>query len=260
MKWYKIKALMWRDLMVIKRSKWRALQLFYFPVTSVIIWGLFAIFSQQFALEAGLIVLAINIFWSFSLQSQSGINNMMNEDVWSGSIKQIMTTGISELEYIFSRIILSIITSFVILLVLLGMSVFWFNLSVVAANPAITFYFAVSSLVASIGLAILIAAVFIYLGREYVFLAWTALQLFILLSAPFYPVEIFPEPIRTISYAMPYTGTFIGIREFVTTGSASGAAVLNSFIVPIVYLIISIPLLKISFRRAKRTGILVNID
>ncbi len=246
--------------MVIRRSKWRALQLFYFPITSVIIWGFFALYSQAFAAQAGLIILAVNIFWSFSLQSQSGINNMMNEDVWSGSIKQILTTGISDIEYIFSRIILSIISSFAILLVLLLMSIYWFNLSVIATQPGLTILLAISSLISSISLAIIIAALFIYLGREYVFLAWTALQLFVLLSAPFYPVDIFPEPIKTISYAMPYTGAFSGVRELVTTSSVSNGILINSFVVPIIYLIVSIPLLKLSFRKAKKTGVFVNID
>ncbi len=260
MRWYKVKALMIRDFMIIRRSKWRLLQLFYFPITTIIIWGLFAIFSQTFALEAGLIVLAINIFWSFSLQSQSGINNMINEDVWSGSLKQVLTSGISELEYVFARIITSTITSLVILLVMLGMGFYWFNLSIVGSHISLVGFFAVATLVASIGLAILITALFIYLGREYSFLAWTALQLFILLSAPFYPVEIFPEPFKTIAYGMPFTGVFSGMRELVTTSAVSSTILVNSLLVPIGYLIVSIPLLIHSFRRAKKTGLLANID
>src|SRR3989338_2181146 len=233
MRWYKVKALMVRDFLILRRSKWRFLQLFYFPLTTIIIWGLFALFSKAFALEAGLIVLAINIFWSFSLQSQSGINNMVNEDVWSGSLKQVLTTGISESEYVFARILTSMITSFAILLAMILMSVYWFGLTIITANIPLTLLFTTSTLIASVGLAIVITACFVYLGREYSFLAWTALQMFILLSAPFYPVDIFPEPFKTIAYGMPFTGLFSGIRELITTSTVSNSIIALSLDVPI---------------------------
>ena len=98
MKWHKIAALMYVDFLLIKNSKWRLIEAFYFPLTTVLIYGLFALSVQSHALEAGLIVLVVNIMWAFAQIAQSHVNLAINEDSWSGSLKQIFISGISDFE------------------------------------------------------------------------------------------------------------------------------------------------------------------
>ncbi|MBC7189072.1 hypothetical protein H5U35_02495, partial [Candidatus Aerophobetes bacterium] len=96
MRWYKISALIFRDFVIFTRSQWRLVEFFYFPITTVIIWGFFALFAREFAKEAGLMILLVSVFWSYSYICQSTINLQMNEDIWSGSLKQVLSSGISE--------------------------------------------------------------------------------------------------------------------------------------------------------------------
>src|SRR3989338_333191 len=101
MRLYKIKAIVYSDFLVLKNSKWKLAEYFYIPVTTIIIWALFLASVQNVALQTGLIVLVVNIFWNFALVGQMAVNQEMNEDVWSGSFRQIIATGISEFEYLF---------------------------------------------------------------------------------------------------------------------------------------------------------------
>ena len=73
----KILALLYHDALVFSRVKWRLAETFYFPITSIIIWGFFAVYMRSFALEAGLMVLALNVFWNFSYIAQSHTNMLM---------------------------------------------------------------------------------------------------------------------------------------------------------------------------------------
>ncbi len=258
MRWYKIRALMFRDLRVYMRSKWRIVDFLYFPVTTVIIWGLFAIYSREFAMEAGLMILVVNVFWSFSYLSQSTTNHSMNEDSYSGSLKQLLVSGISEFEYLLARIFSSAITSLFIMCILLSVS-FFFGFVILVENLGVVAVLTAITLMASIALSVVVAALIIFLGRAYGFLAWTLLQAFILLSAPFFPLEILPAGVQTVALGMPYTRVFMGVRSLVSTGIISNMLLFEGFLVSLAYLIIAFPLYKLSFRRARRTGELVRM-
>lgn len=258
MRWYKVRALMLRDLRIYLRSKWRIVDFLYFPLTTVIIWGLFAIYSMEFAAEAGLMVLVVNVFWSFSYLSQSTTNHSMNEDSYSGALKQLLVSGISEFEYLLARILSSTITSLFIMCILLSVS-FFFGFVALAENLGVIGILTGITLMSSIALSVLVAALIIFLGRTYGFLAWTILQAFILLSAPFFPLKILPYAVQLVSLVMPYTRVFIGVRGLVETGTVSGMLLLEGFIVSLVYLLICYPLYKMAFSRARRTGELVRM-
>ncbi len=247
-----------RDLKIYKRSKWKIVDSLYFPVTTVIMWGLFAIYSREFAMEAGLMVLVVNVFWSFSYLSQSITNHSMNEDSYSGSLKQLLISGISEFEYILARIFSSTITSLLIMCVMLTVS-FFFGFVTLVQTPGLIIAMIGITLISSIALSVMIAALIIFLGKAYGFLAWTLLQAFILLSAPFFPLKILPQVVQVIALGMPYTRVFMGVRGLVETGIVSNSLLLEGLLVSVIYVLISYPLYKMAFGRARRTGELVRM-
>src|SRR3989338_2117389 len=160
MRLYKVFALLFHDFLIFSRVKWRLVETFYFPKTSIIIWGFFAIYMKNFALEAGLMVLALNIFWNFAYIAQSNTNMQMMEDTWSGSLKQIFLSGIQEFEYLFARIIFSTIVSSFVLLLLLLISML-FGLSVVTSHIIPVSLLLVTTLIASIALSVFVASILI---------------------------------------------------------------------------------------------------
>ena len=257
MKMYKIRALMYRDFMIFRNVKWKFVQFVYFPIATVLIWGLFAIFVKSLAAEAGLVVLVVNIFWNFANLAQNNINTQMMEDVWSGSFKPVLVSGITEMEYITARIFsCSIIASgIVVLMLLIGLP---FGLGVYYSNGLVFGYLIVLSLVSSIALSVIITALIIVLGREYGFLSWSALHVFILFSAPFYPVTIFPDFIQKIAWLMPFTNVFEAVRAL-TTGSVTVNLLIAGGIVSLAYVIISFPLYAFVFKKARKKGWLVRL-
>lgn len=259
MKLYKIKALMYRDFNLLLNSKFRIVETFYFPITSIIIWGFFALYAKTFSFGTGIAVLIVNIFWNFSFLTQSVANMMINEDVWSGSLKQDLLSGITEFEYIFARIISSSIISIFVLVLMLGIGLF-FGIAPFLSNTIIIGFIIMMSMFTAIALLIMIAGIFIYLGREYSFLAWTFLQIFVVFSAPFFPISVYPDFLQPIVRVMPFTYIFDGIRELVATGVMSITNIILSVTVASVYFLISLPIYYYSFRHGKKTGSLVRND
>jgi ABC-2 type transport system permease protein len=260
MRFYKIYAMIYRDFLLYKRIRWKIFQFLYFPIVTTLVWGLFSVFARDFALEAGLIVLAVNILWSFASLNQTNINVNMMSDTWTGSFKQIILSGISEYEYIGSRIISSSIVSIVVASMLMWMSYSFFGLAVIYEKLYEVSILILLTLLSSIGLSVLIASMIIIMGRNYDFLSWTASQMFFFLSAPFYPVEIFPEIIQSISHIMPFTYIFIGMRSLATSGTIEPAVLTAAFVVSAVYFLLSLPVYKIIFNRARKTGQIVNFS
>lgn len=257
MKLNRIIALIYYDILVFSRAKWRVVEMFYFPVTTVIMWGLFSTYVSSFALEAGLIVLVLNIFWNFAVVAQSNTNMQIMDDSWSGSIKQLLISGIKESEYIAARIISTTAISLALLSLLLATSYYMFGLKIIFEKAGAASLLFLSTLISSIAMSILIAAFIITAGKEYGFLSWSLLQIFILLSAPFYPVTIFPDWLQGVAAAMPYTATFQNARALVSTGVTDSGLMLQGFLVSTAYLLVSLPAYFYAFRRARKTGYLV---
>lgn len=252
-----ILAIMWNDFKVVRRVKWRLIEITYFPITTILIWGLFAIYSRQYATEAGLIVLIVNLFWSFSELAQQQANILIMEDLWTLSIKHILVSGISVFEYIIAKILTSAIVAVAITTVLLIIANAFGapllnNLGYVISLAGI-------ALLGSISLAIIVAGTVILAGREYGFLSWSSLHLFVFLSAPFFPAGVFPSSIRWITEIMPFTYVFQGARALATQAIMPSGLLSHAFIVALAYFVLSWPFYAWAVRRAKKTGTLARM-
>ncbi len=250
MRWHKIKAMMYHDFKVIRRVRYRPIEILYFPTITILIWGLFSLYVKTFALQAGLVLLVVNLFWAFAQLSQAQVNTLMMEDIWSGELKQILISGISSLEYYVSRllsisIISVIVTTFLILLTRVFISYPNYGLLIVLIIPTIICSLAISGIVGSL---------VITLGREYGFLSWSALSLLIFLSAPFFPVSYLPKVLQYLAQIMPFTFVFEGVRQMMSNGSVSSLIIIRCYITAVIYFLISWPLYSLAFNRAKRTG------
>lgn len=258
MRWYKIRALMFRDSLILLKSKFRLAELIYFPLTTIIIWGLFAVFTRDFSAETGLMVLAVNVFWSFSHLSQLTINIQINQDFWSGSFRQVMASGFTKFEYISARILSSASASVGIMTIMILVAVA-FGLGIFIEQIGFTIALSLISLIGSIALSIIVASLIITLGREYAFLAWTVLHGFVLLSAPLYPLEILPKFFQYVAYVMPFTNVFSGVRSLIGTGTIPAEMLLSGLGVAVIYLAVSIPLYHYSYKRSIKNGTLARM-
>ena len=83
--------------------------------------------------------------------------------------------------------------------------------------------------------------------------------MFVLFSAPFYPVTVFPPLLQAFAKLMPYTATFENTRSFVLTGGIDYSLLAEGLIVSFAYLAAAVPLYFYAFRRARKTGYIVRM-
>ena len=97
------------------------------------------------------------------------------------------------------------------------------------------------------------------LGREYGFLAWSVTEAVFFLSAPFYPVSVFPEPLRTFVHIFPYTWIFEGIRIYVSTNTFDKSIFMMGGILSSIFFLVSIPTFLFILKRARKKGKLIRL-
>jgi ABC-type polysaccharide/polyol phosphate export permease len=250
-------AVVQNDARVIRRVKWRLLEITYFPITSILIWGLFAYYSRQYAVEAGLIVLVVNMFWSFCQLAQQQANILIMEDLWSLSIKHVLVSGVSEFEYLLAKLITSTTAAITVSTILLLIANAFgapliANLKIVAITAGI-------ALLGSLSLAIAIAGTVMVMGREYGFLSWSMLQLFIFFSAPFYSPSVLPGALRWITSIMPFTRVFEAARAIATHAAVPSALLWHAFLITATYFVLAWPYYYYCFRKTRKSGMLARI-
>ncbi len=255
-----ISALLYRDFLTLSRLKWRLVETFYFPITTILIWGLFSVFMKGFSVEAGLIVLVMNIYWNFAYAAQSTTNMSMLEDVWSGSLKQLFVSGITSSEFVIARLIFSSLVSLVLVVILFAISYYSFDLVILREQWQATLILTILTMISSLALSILVAAFIFGTSREYSFLAWTVLQVLVLLSAPFYTVNTLPGPLKYVAEVMPFTAIFEAARKVIITGALDHGLVLKAVITCSAYFILSFPIYYFAFNLARKNGNLVRLS
>lgn len=257
MKLNNILAVVRNDTRVIRRVRWRMLEITYFPITTLLIWGMFALHSRQYALEAGLIVLVVNMFWSMCQLAQQQANMLMMEDLWTLSIRHIFIAGVTEFEYIVAKLVSSTTIAVTVMSVMLVLAQafgapLFANLSTVLALVGI-------ALLGSLAMAVIIAGCVFMFGREYSFLSWSFLHLFIFFSAPFFSPTLFPSWLRWITEIMPFTYVFESARVIATGGVPAEGALVHALIIAAAYFVFAWPFYWLAFRMARRTGRLARI-
>ncbi len=253
MKARRIWAMVYRDYLIITRAKWRWAETVYFPLTTVAIWGFFAIYSRSVEASLGILLLANTVFWNFAYLAQSTVNMQMMEDSWSGSLKHILLSGITEAEYILSRIITSAILSVFVFAAMLAVAYYFgFNFTIFWKEVLLL---STLTLIISLSLGVLISGMLILLSRAYGFLSWTSLQALVLLSAPFFPKELFPPVVREISLFMPFTGIFEATRNL-----GNNPDLMWPVWTAIAYSILVWPFYFYAFRQARKNGNLARLS
>ena len=246
-----IKSLIKRDFCTFRNSKWKWLEVFYFPITSIIIWGLFALWTKELGSLAGKIALTVNIFWSYLFVVQSSADYEVNEDMWGRSGRNVFAAGITHWEYITAHCLFSVIISLPVffLMLLIAHSIFGINL--LFLFPAYTIHLMLFTIFLGITWAIIIAGLLVLLGRELNFITWSFLQLFIMLSFPLIPIENLPKVMQTFAKFMPFTPLFSAARK-IAVGITSSLA--KGWMIALIYFIFALIFYELAFHFARKTG------
>ncbi len=216
----RILALLQRQLYLYRRSLIRSLEIVYWPVMDLLVWGFLSVYVRQLRGGAGAAVaflLGGMILWDIFFRVQQAISVSFLEDVWSRNLVNVFVTPISTVEFLSATMLLGVMKIAIIgtLLAVLALALYAFNIFhySVALLPLV-----LNLIVAAWSMGIITTALILRYGHGAEALAWAIPFLFQPLSAVFYPVAVLPRAIQRIAWMLPTTHAFEGMRTVLAGG------------------------------------------
>lgn len=230
--------------------------LFYWPFVDILLWGLTSIWiqHQNHVADLPLILMTALIFWQISWRGSIDIAFNILQELWHRNLVNLFSTPLKISEWIAGTILLClcklmITISFGSLVVYLLYSLNVFTLGW-AFLP-----FAALLLMFGWSLGFFAAGIIIYWGHQVEMIAWMIAFLFAPFSAVFYPVDTLPLLVQKISWCLPTTYVFEGMRQILRGNSFPFTYLLYSISLNILYLMLAIFFFKWMFEKSRKKGL-----
>jgi ABC-2 type transport system permease protein len=258
----RIWGLMYRHLALYRRSWPRMLELAYWPILQMCIWGFTARFLAARmgnpGLLAGATLLGGVLLWEVTLRSQMGMSISFLEEIWSRNLGHVFVSPLRPFEMIAALIGMSIIRMLlgVIPAILLAWAFYAFNLFTL--GPVLILFF-INLMIMGWAVALGVVSLILRHGAGAEPLAWGVLFGLAPFSAVFYPVSVLPSFIHPVAYALPTTHVFEGMRAALLQGTIRWDHLAAAFGLNLLWLAAAALLFTRQFHAARVSGALISI-
>ncbi|MBN8875746.1 MAG: ABC transporter permease [Rhodospirillales bacterium] len=215
-------GLMYRHLALYRRSWPRLVELCYWPVLQMCIWGFTASFlamrmGSSLAATAGAALLGGVLLWEVTLRSQMGVSISFMEEMWSRNLGHVFVSPLRPWELVAALLGMSIIrmTIGVLPAILLAWAFYAFNLF--ALGPVLVLFF-INLMIMGWAVALGVVSLILRHGSGAEALAWGILFGLAPFSAVFYPVSVLPAVVQPIAWVLPSSHVFEGMRGVLLDG------------------------------------------
>ena len=208
-------GLMYRHLALYRRSWPRMLELMYWPVLQMCIWGFTASFLA--GRESSGVILASSallggvLLWEVALRSQMGVAISFLEELWSRNLGHVFVSPIRPWEMLAALVSISVLRMLTGVLPAIGLAFLLYAFNLFAMGPVVVLFFA-NLMVMGWWVALGVISLILRHGAGAEALAWSVLFGLTPFSAVFYPVSVLPAAIQPIALALPSTHVFEGMR------------------------------------------------
>lgn len=210
-----------RYVYLLKGSWPRILELAYWPTVQMILWGFITLFflehSSWVAQAAGVLIAGV-LLWDILFRGELGVAISFLEEMWSRNLGHVFVSPLRPYEFVgallsmsFIRTVIGVIPAALLAIPLYEFSIFELGL------PLLAFF--TNLLVLSWAIGLLVCSLLLRYGLGAESLAWLAIFAIAPLSGIYYPISVLPEWLQPISYALPASHVFEGMRGVLFDGT-----------------------------------------
>jgi ABC-2 type transport system permease protein len=250
-----------RHLYLYKRSLPRLMEIFYWPVLDLLVWGFISVYlSTQRGVVPGVIAFFLGalILWDILFRSQQGISVAFLEDVWSRNLLNVFISPITPGEYVAALLAISVMKLAFASTVLTGLAWLLYSFNVFTVGLPLVPLVA-NLVVMGWSVGIITMSIILRYGQETEVLAWGIAFLFQPVAAVFYPVAVLPEPLKTISHFVPASYVFEGMRQVMAGGAFPMEHIIRAAGLNVIYVALAALYFTLNFRAVKRRGLLAKV-
>ena len=257
----RIGAMVLRYVYLLRGSWPRIIELAYWPTVQMILWGFISQFftthSSWVAQAAGVLIAAV-LLWDVLFRGQLGVSISFLEEMWSRNLASLFVTPLRPYELIVAilgvsliRTLIGVIPASLLAIVLYHYSVFDLGL------PLLAFF--INLLVMGWAMGLVISSLILRYGLGAESLAWVAVFLVAPLSGIYYPITVLPEWLQPVSWALPSSYVFEGMRSVMFEGVFRVDYLWRAAALNLVYMAVGTAVFLRTFQIARRDGLLLRM-
>ncbi len=249
-------GVMLRQFYLYRRSLPRWMEIFYWPLLDLLVWGFLTLYLRQGSLIASHAVyslLGALLLWDMLYRSQQSISMVFLEEIWSKNLYHLLVSPLTPYHVIFGAILTGILKVSLSSGLAIFLAYHFFSFSLFSIGLSLV-PFVLALLCMGWALGILTTALILRFGQEAEVLAWGVIFLFQPVSAVFNPVSVLPPAFRDIAMFVPASHVFEGMRQVVNGGGFPGEQLMVAFFLDACYLLIALGVFGWVMARARREG------
>ena len=254
----RISGMLLRYLYLHKRSLPRTLEIVFWPVMELLVWGFMSVYLRMLSPDklASLFGILINamIFWDILYRSQQAVSIAFIEDIWTQNIVNLLVSPLKIWEWLASTFIYGFVKILLITLILSGiaLTLYQFNLIDNLGFAVIPLVF--NLLLFGWAVGVFTSGLVLRWGHAAEALIWGVPYLLQPISAIYYPLSVLPKWLQCISLCLPSTYVFEGMRTAVVTKEMPVNYFLMALGLNAVYFVLGGLFFKRMYLKARETG------
>ena len=258
----RIWGLMYRHLALYRRSWPRVLELMYWPVLQMLVWGfvtawLAGVQNNTASVTAGVLLGGV-LLWEVTLRSQMGFAISFLEEIWSRNLGHIFVAPLRPTELVAGLVAMSMLRTAIGVGPAILLAFLLYGFGIWTLGPVLVLYFA-ALMAMGWAVALGVTALILRHGAGAEALAWGVLFGLAPFSAVFYPVSVLPGWLQPVSLAIPATHVFEGMRAALLDGRLAWDHMAYAFGLDLIWLALAAWLFMAQFQAARVRGALLNI-
>src|SRR6202158_4928498 len=215
---HRVGAMVLRYLYLLRSSWTRLLELIYWPAVQLFVWGFLQLYISQnagfFARASGVFIAAV-LLWDVLFRGQLGFSISFLEEMWSRNLSNLMISPLRPIEFVCALMIMSIIRLAIGMVPVTFLAIAFFGFNLYGLGLALVAFF-VNLILTSWAVGIVVSGLVVRNGLGAENLAWSIMFLFMPLTCVYYPVTTLPVWLQPVSWLLPPTYVFEGMRALLT--------------------------------------------
>lgn len=256
-------AMLYRHLALYRGSWPRLLELAYWPVLQMLIWGFTARFiaarvGTSRAALAGATLLGGVLLWEVALRSQMGVAISFMEEMWSRNLGHLFVSPLRPWELVAALIGISIVRMLLGIIPAIGIAYLLYAFNLFTLGPALVPFF-INLMLMGWWVALGVVSLVLRHGAGAEALAWSVLFAITPFAAVFYPVAVLPAPMQAVAWLVPASHVFEGMRAILTQHALRWDQLALAFALNAIWMLLAALLFARQFRQARLYGALLRI-
>lgn len=257
----RIGAMALRYLYLLRSSWTRIVELAYWPIMQMILWGFmteFLLRSESPILRASGMLIAAVLLWDVMFRSNIGVAVSFLEEMWSRNLAQLFASPLRPYEWALSLLTISLVRTVIGVLpaALLAIPLYSFSIFDMGL-PLLAFFTNLMIFGGAIGLAISGLILRYGLGAES--LAWVGIFAVAPISGIYYPIDTLPQWLQPVAWLLPSASVFEGMRAVLADGIFRMDLFMSAVLLNLVYLAAALAIFLYIFRIARKRGLLLKV-